>query len=45
MAFNEYKMNIYIQNLIVKYYYPEFNELQIQKNLKGKIVNIKDKDK
>jgi|APCry1669189000_1035189.scaffolds.fasta_scaffold346767_2 hypothetical protein len=45
MAFNEYKMNIYIQDLIVKYYYPEFNILQIQKNLKGQIVNIKDKDK
>jgi len=45
MAFNEYKMNIYIQDLIVKYYYPEFNKLQIQKNLKGQIVNIKDKDK
>ncbi len=45
MAFNEYKMNIYIQDLIVKYYYPEFNELIIQKNLKGKIVSIKDKDK
>ena len=45
MAFNRYKMNIYIQDLIVKYYYPEFNILQIQKNLKGQIVNIKDKDK
>ena len=44
MAFNEYKMNIYIQDLIVKYYYPEFNILQIQKNLKGQIVNIKYKD-
>ena len=45
MAFNEYKMNIYIQDSIVKFYYPEFNELQIQKNLKGQIVRIKDKDK
>ena len=45
MAFNEYKMNIYIQDSIVKFYYPEFNELQIQKNFKGQIVNIKDKDK
>ncbi len=40
MAFNEYKMNIYIQDLMVKYFYPEFNKLQIQKN-----INIKDKDK
>ena len=45
MAFNKYKMNIYIQVLIVKYYHPEFNELLIQKNLNGQIVNIKDKDK
>ena len=37
MAFNEYKMNIYIQDLIVKYYYPEFNELKIQKNLMDKL--------
>ena len=45
MAFNEYKMNIYVQDSIVKYYYPEFNKLQIQKNIKGQIVNIRDKDK
>jgi len=44
MAFNEYKMNIYIQDSIVKYYYPEFIKLEIQKNLKGQIVNIKYKD-
>ena len=38
-------MQIYIQDSIVKYYYPEFNKLQIQKNFKGQIVNISYKDK
>ena len=38
-------MQTYIQDLIVKYYYPEFNQLEIKKNIKGQIIRIKMKDK